>query len=64
MYEANLEKFRQNPTIRKKLLETGNEEIREMTTKESFWGVGPNLDGKNNMGKILMRVRDELRKEE
>ena len=64
MYEANLEKFRQNPAIKKRLLETGNEEIREMTTKESFWGMGPNLDGQNNMGRILMRVRDELRKEE
>ncbi|MBR3211200.1 MAG: NADAR family protein [Bacilli bacterium] len=63
MYEANLEKFRQNPELAKKLLDTGNEAIREMTTKESFWGVGPNLDGENHMGKILMRVREELRKE-
>ena len=63
MYEANLEKFRQNPELAKKLLDTGNETIREMTTKESFWGVGPNLDGENHMGKILMRVREKLRKE-
>ena len=63
MYEGTLEKFRQNPVIAKKLLETGKEEIREMTTKESFWGVGPNLDGENHMGIILMRVREELRKE-
>ncbi len=63
MYEANLEKFRQNPSIAKKLLETGNEEIREMTTKESFWGVGPNLDGENHMGTILMEVRKTLREE-
>lgn len=64
MYEANLEKFRQNPDIAKKLIETGNEEIREMTIKESYWGVGPNLDGENHMGKILMRVREEIKKEE
>ena len=63
MYEANLEKFRQNPEIAEKLLNTGNEEIREMTVKESFWGIGPNQTGENQMGKILMRVREELRKE-
>ena len=61
MYEANLEKFKQNPDILKKLLETGEEEIREMTVKESYWGVGPNLDGENHMGIILMKVRNELK---
>ena len=63
MEEAIYEKFKQNSDIRTKLLETGNEEIREMTTKESYWGVGPNLDGSNYSGKILMKVRERLRKE-
>ena len=61
MYEGVLEKFKQNSDIRTKLIETGNEEIREMTTKENYWGIGPNLDGENHIGKILMKVRDELR---
>lgn len=64
MYEGTLEKFRQNPDIAKKLLETGNEEIREMTVKESYWGMGPNLDGENHMGEILMRVRTKLKEEQ
>ena len=63
MYEGVLEKFRQNKDIRSRLIETRNEEIREMTVKESFWGVGPSLDGDNNIGKILMRVRDEVKEE-
>lgn len=63
MYEGVLEKFRQNSTIRSKLIETRNQEIREMTVKESFWGVGPNLDGENHSGKILMKVREVLKKE-
>lgn len=50
MYQAVYEKFQQNPDIRKKLIETGDEEIREMTDQESYWGVGPQLDGENHMG--------------
>ncbi len=63
MYQAVYEKFQQNPDIRKKLIETGDEEIREMTDQESYWGVGPQLDGENHMGEILMRVREELKKQ-
>ena len=63
MYEGVLEKFRQNSDIRAKLIETRNEEIREMTTKENYWGVGPNLDGENHIGKILMKVRKQVKKE-
>ena len=63
MYQGVLEKFRQNPEIRSQLIETGNQEICEMTVKENYWGVGPNHDGKNYMGKILMKVRNQLKKE-
>ena len=61
MYTAVLEKFRQNPDIRSKLIETRNEEIKEMTVKESYWGVGPNFDGDNHYGKILMKVREQVK---
>ena len=61
MYEAVYLKFSQNKDIRSKLIETRNEEIREMTTKESYWGIGPDLDGLNNIGKILMRVRKKIK---
>lgn len=63
MYQAVLEKFRQNKDIRARLIETRNEPIKEMTTKESFWGVGPNFDGQNNSGKILEVVREKIKEE-
>ena len=62
MYMAVYLKFSQNKDIRSKLIETRNKEIREMTTKESYWGIGPNLDGINHIGKILMRVRKKIKK--
>ena len=64
MYEAVLYKFKAHDDIKQKLLATGNEEIIEETTKENYWGCGPNYDGENNYGKILCRVREQLRSEE
>ena len=61
MFEAVYLKFSQNKDIRTKLIETRNQTIREMTVKESFWGVGPNLDGLNHMGKILEKVRYQVK---
>ena len=61
MYTAVYLKFSQNKDIRSKLIETRNQEIREMTTKESYWGIGPNFDGINHIGKILMRVRKKVK---
>lgn len=46
-----------------KILDTGDEEIVEETVKENYWGCGPNKDGQNNYGKILVKVREKLRKE-
>ena len=63
MYKGVLEKFRQNSDIRAKLIETRNQKIKEMTVKESYWGVGPEKDGENHMGKILMKVRRQLKKD-
>lgn len=63
MEEGIYYKFSQNKDIRSKLLETRHDVIREMSVKESYWGVGPNLDGENVVGKILMRVRERIRKE-
>ena len=63
MYKGTLEKFLQNSTIRSKLIETRNNEIKEMTEKENYWGVGPLLDGENHYGKILMSVRDKVKEE-
>ena len=53
-------KLAQHPYVKKKLLETGNYTICEDSPKDSFWGIGPNRDGRNELGKLWMRLRSEL----
>jgi predicted NAD-dependent protein-ADP-ribosyltransferase YbiA (DUF1768 family) len=43
------------------LFSTGDEEIAEDSPTDSFWGLGPDGGGQNNLGKILMQVRQVLR---
>lgn len=53
------------PPLREKLLATGDAELREGNDwYDVYWGVS-NLTGKgqNHLGKMLMQVRKELRKE-
>lgn len=51
-----------NEILRQKLVATGREELIEGNTwGDRFWGVY-NGAGENNLGKILMRVRDESRR--
>ncbi|MCX8074273.1 MAG: NADAR family protein [Clostridia bacterium] len=64
MLEGVLLKFRANPNILEKLLDTGEEEIVEDTVKEEYWGCGPNKTGQNNYGKILVKARTILREEQ
>jgi ribA/ribD-fused uncharacterized protein len=61
MYRAVLKKFQTHPQIRELLLSTGDAEIVEKTTNDYYWGCGTNGTGQNMLGKILMRVREELR---
>lgn len=61
MYEVCYAKFTQNPELKEKLLLTGDEELIEGNTwHDTYWGVC-NRRGKNKLGKILMRIREELR---
>ena len=61
MYSTVLAKFTQNDALRELLLATGDAEIVEHTKNDSYWGDGGNGSGRNELGKILMRVREELR---
>jgi N-glycosidase YbiA len=61
MRAAVLAKFEQNPEIAKILLETGDEELIENTTKDHYWGIGSTGTGLNMLGKILMETRERLR---
>jgi N-glycosidase YbiA len=62
MREVVLAKFTQHPDLRALLLGTGNARIVEHTERDSFWGDGGDGSGRNMLGEILMRVREELRR--
>jgi N-glycosidase YbiA len=53
-------KIEQNPYVKKKLLETKDYMIVEDSPKDNYWGWGYNRDGENQLGKLWMKLRDEL----
>jgi N-glycosidase YbiA len=64
MREAVLAKFTQHADLRAALLGTGDAELVEHTSNDSYWGDGGDGSGKNMLGRILMSVREELRAQE
>ena len=64
MEEILREKLKQNPYVQKKLLQTGDYTIVEDSPKDSYWGWGNDMDGYNHLGKLWMKLRQELRKEQ
>ena len=63
MEEALLCKFNQHPRLRKELLLTGNATIFEHTINDNYWGDGGNGTGQNMLGKLLMKIREEIKKD-
>ncbi|MHC5541517.1 NADAR family protein [Singulisphaera rosea] len=61
MYEALKAKFTQHPELRETLLGTGDATLVEHTTNDDYWGDGGDGRGKNMLGILLMRLREELR---
>ena len=60
MWRAISAKFGAFGELKELLLSTGEEEIAENSPYDSFWGVGPNGDGENQFGRMLMRLRRAL----
>ena len=56
-------KLEQNPYVKKKLLETEDYYIVEDSPKDSYWGWGENREGENHLGKLWMKLREELKNE-
>lgn len=54
-------KVAQHPYVKQKLIESGNREIVEDSWKDDFWGWGSNKDGQNQLGKIWMKIREEIK---
>jgi ribA/ribD-fused uncharacterized protein len=62
MYRAVRCKFALHPELRALLLATGDEDIAEDgPNKDPYWGLGRDGTGLNRLGKIIERVRAELR---
>lgn len=60
MYEICYAKFTQNEDLKQRLLDTKDEYLEEGNTwGDKIWGTVSGV-GQNHLGKILMRVRDEI----
>jgi ribA/ribD-fused uncharacterized protein len=63
MYKALTAKFTQHPDLHEQLLATGDAQLVEHTANDRYWADGGDGKGKNMLGKLLMRLRDELREQ-
>lgn len=61
MYDITLCKFKQNKDLAKMLINTGTKElIQENNWNDTVWGTVNGI-GENKLGKILMKVREEIK---
>lgn len=60
MEEILRAKAGQHEDVREILKKTSGREIVENSPVDSFWGIGPNNDGQNMVGKIWMKIRDSI----
>ncbi len=61
MYTALKAKFTQHKDLQQLLLDTQNSLLVEHTALDNYWGDGGNGTGKNRLGKVLMKLRKELK---
>lgn len=61
MREAVLTKFLTHLDIQAVLLSTIQQYIVENSPSDAYWGCGLNRKGQNQLGRILMSVRQEIR---
>ncbi len=61
MKDILLAKVSQHDYIKEKLVSSGDATLIENSPQDSFWGWGPNKDGQNQLGKLWMEIRSELR---
>ncbi|MDD5109677.1 MAG: NADAR family protein [Patescibacteria group bacterium] len=53
-------KAEQHEDVRDALKRTGIRTIIENSPVDNFWGIGPDKKGENAVGKIWMKIRDEI----
>ncbi|QJT71021.1 hypothetical protein GR7B_00223 [Vibrio phage vB_VcorM_GR7B] len=54
-------KYQQNPLAAQALIESGERLLVENVSFDDYWGNGKDGNGSNNLGKLHMIVREELR---
>jgi len=57
-------KLQQHPYVLHKLLQTGNKLLVEDSPKDDCWGWGADRKGRNELGKVWMKLRAEIGKAE
>jgi len=60
MRKAVYQKFSQYENLRDQLLNTAGYQLIENSARDSYWGSGPDDNGKNMLGTILMETRTLL----
>lgn len=61
MYNGLNAKFLQHPKLRVELLNTMDYILIEETPNDKYWGNGGDGSGENMLGKLLMKVRGQIR---
>lgn len=64
MFKALQLKVEQNPIVKATILSSGDEVIVEDSPIDYYWGWGRDHSGKNILGKLWMKLREDLRKEQ
>jgi N-glycosidase YbiA len=62
MRRVDLAKFTQHADLAELLRATGDAELVEDSPSEPYWGIGPDGQGSNWAGRVLMKVRVTNRK--
>lgn len=62
MYNVLKIKFSDNE-LKNKLIDTRDSILIENSKSDAFWGIGKNGKGKNMLGNLLMKVREEIKLE-
>jgi len=62
MEKALIAKSQQHQEVMDQLMATGDSYIVERADWDSIWGDGPYKCGKNQLGRLWMKVRSDLRK--
>ncbi|KAF8324569.1 uncharacterized protein EI90DRAFT_3075100 [Cantharellus anzutake] len=63
MEEVLYLKFTQHRELREELISTYPAQLMWGTKRDAFFGIGPDGDGRNELGKLLMSVRERLKDE-